>query len=286
MVDSESDNDKVKREVELENYLTQTNSNVSSQLMACTKQTVRKSDSKGQLPSQSSSGHTLATFSNWQSSRFLDSDSDIEQVASMFRVTLRGSHGSPAQGSSARGTKHPATPSSSDSSASPHKLPCLSSPGRGTSVRGRGASQGTGRSKPVGTVNPQPQSAQRKPGQARFVQHGGSSARGMARSSPQLTLPSFSTKEDDDEEDEHEEDDDDNDDDEDEEVDFPKQGTVPHRRQTIQTEKQLHQPIAAKNLNLIRAPRRGKSGFAEIAKWNRSARQAVYNEMKHSWMAR
>ena len=40
----------------------------------------------------------------------------------------------------------------------------------------------------------------------------------------------------------------------------------------------------AKNLNLIRAPRRGKSGFAEIARWNRTARQGVYNETKHGWM--
>ena len=96
VVDSESDNDKVKREVELENYLTQTNSNVSSQSMARTKQTVRKSDSKGQLPSQSSCGHMLATFANRRSPRFLDSDSDIEWAASMFGVTSRGSRGSPA----------------------------------------------------------------------------------------------------------------------------------------------------------------------------------------------
>ena len=60
----------------------------------------------------------------------------------------------------------------------------------------------------------------------------------------------------------------------------------PRRRQTVQTGKQPRQPIAAKNLNLIRAQRRGKSGFAEIAKWNRSARQGVYNETKHGWMAR
>ena len=51
-------------------------------------------------------------------------------------------------------------------------------------MRGRGASRGTGISKPMGTVNPEPQSAQRKPGQAGFVQQGGSSARGAARSSP------------------------------------------------------------------------------------------------------
>ena len=96
VVDSESDNDEVKREVELENYLTQTNSNVSSQSMAHTKQTARKSDSKGQLSSQSSGSHTLATFANRRSPRFLDSDSDIEQAASMFGVTPRGSCRSPA----------------------------------------------------------------------------------------------------------------------------------------------------------------------------------------------
>ena len=51
----------------------------------------------------------------------------------------------------------------------------------------------------MGTVNPQPQ---RKPGQAGFVQRGGSGARGASRSSPSLTLPSFSTEEDDDDDDE------------------------------------------------------------------------------------
>ena len=51
-------------------------------------------------------------------------------------------------------------------------------------MRGRGASRGTGRSKLVGTVNPQPQNAQKKPGQAGFVQRGGSSTRGAAKSSP------------------------------------------------------------------------------------------------------
>ena len=99
-------------------------------------------------------------------------------------------------------------------------------------------------------------------------------------------MPSFSTQEDDDEEDEDKEEEEEDDDDEDEEVDFPKQGMGPHRRQTVQTGKQLRQPIAAKNLNLIRAPRRGKSGFTEIAKWNLSARQGVYNETKCGWMAR
>ena len=44
--------------------------------------------------------------------------------------------------------------------------------------------------------------------------------------------------------------------------------------------------IAVKNLNLIMAPRRGKSGFTEIAAWNRSACQEVSNEMKRGWIAR
>ena len=67
VVDSESDNDEVENEVGLENYLTQTNSNVSPQSMARTKQMARKSDSKGQLSSQSSGGHQLATSANRQS---------------------------------------------------------------------------------------------------------------------------------------------------------------------------------------------------------------------------
>ena len=54
----------------------------------------------------------------------------------------------------------------------------------------------------------------------------------------------------------------------------------------MQREKQPRQPIAAKNLNLIRAPRRGKSGFSEIAAWNRSARQGAWNETKRGWMAK
>ena len=86
VVDSESDDNEAEREKALENYLTQTNYNVSSQSMARTKQTARKSDSKGQIPSQSSSGHTLATFPNCRSPRFLDSDSDLERAANMFGV--------------------------------------------------------------------------------------------------------------------------------------------------------------------------------------------------------
>ena len=139
----------------------------------------------------------------------------------------------------------------------------------------------------MGTVNPQPQ---RKPGQAGFVQRGGSGARGASHSSPQLTLPSFSTEEDDDDDDKEDNEDGDEeeegDTEEEEEVDFPNQGAGQHQRQTVQTGKQPHKPIAVKNLNLIHAPRRGKSGFAEIAKWNRSARQGAYNETKRGWMAK
>ena len=49
---------------------------------------------------------------------------------------------------------------------------------------------------------------------------------------------------------------------------------------------QPRNPIAVKNLNLIMVPRRGKSGFTEIAAWNRSAHQGALNEMKRGWMAR
>ena len=54
----------------------------------------------------------------------------------------------------------------------------------------------------------------------------------------------------------------------------------------MQGGKQPRNPIATKNLNLIRAPRRGKSGFTEIAAWNRSARHRAWNETKRGWMAK
>ena len=271
VVDSESDDNETEREKALENYLTQTNYNVSSQSMARTKQTARKSDSKGQIPSQSSSGHTLATFPNRRSPRFLDSDSDLERAANMFGVKSSGSRQkSPARGSLARGSKCPTTPSSSDSGASPRKSPRLSLPTRGTPAHGRGAVRGVGRSIPVGTVKPQ----QRKPGQPGYVQ------RGASRSSPRLTLLTFSTEEDDDDEEEG------GDTEEEEEVDFPNQGAGQRQRQTVQTGKQPRKPIAAKNSNLIHAPKRGKSGFAEIARWKHSARQGAHNETKRGWMAR
>ena len=260
-------------DVKLEDYLlSKTNGDVSSQSMARTKQTARKTDKKGELPSQSSGGQTLATFANRRSPRFLDSDSDLEKAANMFGVNTRQSpaHGSPARRSPARGSKRPATPSSS-SSGSPRKSPRLKSPARGAPPRGvpgQGTSRGAGRSVPVGMVNPQPRGGRGRPGQAGFVQRG---ARGVSRSSPHFALPSFSTEEDDD--------DDEGNDDDDDEVDFPNQGNLQRGRQP-------QNPIAAKNLNLIRAPKRGKNGFTKIAAWNRSARQGAWNEMKRGWMAK
>ena len=91
-------------DIKLEDYLlSKTNSDVSSQSMARTKQTARKTDNKGELPSQSGSGQTLATFVNRRSPRFLDSDSDLERAANMFGINTRQSpaHGSPARGSPA-----------------------------------------------------------------------------------------------------------------------------------------------------------------------------------------
>ena len=133
----------------------------------------------------------------------------------------------------------------------PCKSPRLSSPARGAppwGVPGQGASRGAGRSVPVGTVDPQPRGGRGRPGPAGFVQRG---ARGASKSSPHLTLPSFSTEEKDDDEG----DEDNNDDDDDDEVDFPNQGNVQRRRQTVQGGKQPRNPIAAKNLNLIMAPK-------------------------------
>ena len=99
VVDSEVD---LHDDIKLEDYLlSKTNGDVSPQSMARTKQTARKSDKKGELPSQSGGGQTLATFANRQSPRFLDLDSDIDRVANMFGINTRGSlmRGSPARGS-------------------------------------------------------------------------------------------------------------------------------------------------------------------------------------------
>ena len=174
VVDSEVD---LYDDLKLEDYLlSKTNGDVLPQSMARIKQTARKTDNKGKLPSQSSGGHTLATFANRQSPRFLDLDSDLERAANMFGINTRQSPvcGSPARGSPVQGTKRPATPSSS-SSGSPCKSPHLSLPARGAlpwGVPGQGTSRGAGHSVPVGMVNPQPRGGRGRPGQAGFVQRG------------------------------------------------------------------------------------------------------------------
>ena len=61
---------------------------------------LEKLTTKGNLPSQSSGGQTLATFANRRSPRFLDSDSDLERAANMFGINTRQS---PVRGSPARG---------------------------------------------------------------------------------------------------------------------------------------------------------------------------------------
>ena len=67
------------------------------------------------------------------------------------------------------------------------------------------------------------------------------------------------------------------------EVDFlklnqPMPGTAPKLKATP--------GVGVKNINLIRAPKRGLGGFAEIAHWNTSARQGAFNETRRGWMAK
>ena len=134
----------------------------------------------------------------------------------------------------------------------------------------------------------------RKPGQPGFVNRGGRGEGGGAnRNAGGYSLPSFSS----DDTEPQDDDDDDNDNDnenieeemeveEDDEVDFPKLGA---KGQPLAQNIPLIKPkgpVAKKNINLIRAPRRGKSGLAEITRWNRMARQGVQNETKRGWMAK
>ena len=313
VVDSESDSN-VDRDVELIEYLTQTNNKISPQSMARTKQTARKTDKDSKLTATTMSntgstptpalqlpgGQNIATFP-WRTGRLLESDSELEQAVAMFGVgspparstcsqtPIRGTspaRGSPRRGTSGRG-QSPARNSPARGTPGRGHSPARSSPVRGTAGRlpGRGTSADP-KPKPVGMVNPQVKPSTSgvtpgRPGQAGYVNRGrgGGSGRGASRSSPsRYNLPSFSTEEDDD--DNNDDNDDDDDDAEEEmEVDFPNLGQppapAPRRR-----------PIAVKNMNLIRAPRRSKSGFAEIAKWNRTARQGVYNETRRGWMAK
>ena len=113
---------------------------------------------------------------------------------------------------------------------------------------------------------PKPGTSGVKPGQAGYVNRGGGVG-GARKSSPGYNLPSFSS---DDKEDADEEE---------MEVDFPKKDL-----QNQGAKKRLK--VAGKNLRLIRAPQRGESGFAIIARWNATARQGKFNETKRGWMAR
>ena len=319
VVDSESDND-IDKDLELITYLTQANEAVSSQSMARTKQTARKTDKKGELPAnpalQSPGGLPLATVPVRRSRRFLESDSELEQAANLYGMDL----GSPAMSTrskspaSSRG-RSPArsSPGRSPARGSPGRSSRGSTPGRGTPGRGspiKGVKPGSGRGNsgrgrsvtPLGSpqAEPKPGTSGMKPGQAGYVNRGGGAV-GARRSSPRWALPSFSSddkeNEDDDDnenEDEDEEDndyepgegDDNDDDDEDEEedmeVDFPKVDL----KNKPKPKPRATPGMGVKNINLIRAPKKGVSGFAVIARWNATARQGKDNETKRGWMKR
>ena len=280
VVDSESDND-VDQDVELLTYLTQANEAVSSQSMARTKQTAKKTNEKGELPVKSTdpvvklpSALPLAVLPR-RSRRFLESDSELEQAANLFGMDsdspARSTHSkSPA---SARG-KSPARGSPGRSSRG--SSPARSTPGRGSPMRGvrpTGGRGNSGRGRSVTPLRPlqaepKPGTSGVRPGQAGYVNGGG----GVGRSSPRYNLPTFSSddKEDADDEDEEEEEEEnelENEDEEEEmEVDFPK--TDPKNQCK---NKQPTVVAAVKNLKLLRAPKRGESGFAVIAQWNATA---------------
>ena len=107
-----------------------------------------------------------------------------------------------------------------------------------------------------------------------------------------MTLPSFSTEEEDEEDDDNNNDnggdndsDGDADDDDEEEVDFPNQGNVQRRRQTVQTGKQPRKLIAVKNLNLIQAPRHGKSGLLRLRPGTgQHARERGMRQKEAGWL--
>ena len=290
--------------------------------MARTKQTARKTDKDGTLPAtmtgntrstttpafQSPGGQNLATFQR-RSGRLLESDLEIEQVAAMFWVgspPARSTHSqTPSWGTSpARSSPRRGTPGRGTSPA--RGSPTWGTPGHGRSPARRSPRNSPGRGKPVGMVTPQVKlstsgTPSGRPGQAGFVNRGrsGGSGRGASCSSPgRYNLPSFSTEdddnEDDDDDDDNEEEDrdfnlednegegDDDDEEEEMEVDFPNLGQPPVPPRPLPKRR----PIAVNNMNLIRAPKRGKSRFAEIARWNRTARQGALNETKQGWMAK
>ena len=277
----------------LESYLlSHTNTDVSPQSMAHTKQTAQKTNAKGVIPAttagttpsqnpplQSPGGQNLATFPQ-RSRRFLDSDSELEQAANLFGMDF----GSPARSTRSKSPassreKSPArsTPGSSPARGRPKGSPVRGAPNQGNRGGGRGGSTPGCAVTPVGATpqnEPKPSTSRAKPGQAGYVNRGG--VRRSSRSSPVYKLPSFSSSEE--KEGEDEDDDEDDDDEEDDmEVDFPNLG---QQKPQVKPRRK----IAVKQINLIRAPKRGPGGFTEIARWNATARQGTNNETKRGWM--
>ena len=149
VVDSESEND-VDQGAKLLMYLTQTNEAVSSQSMARTKQTAKKTDKKGQLPAKSPGGMPLAVLPK-RSRRLLESDSELEQAANLFDMDsdspARSTHSklpastrgkSPARGSPGRSIRGSSPARSTPGHGSPMKG-VKPTGGRGNSGRGRSA---------------------------------------------------------------------------------------------------------------------------------------------------
>ena len=252
----ESDNEEIKHDQGLENYLVGTNPNVSPQSMARTKQTARKSDKKGVIPVTtagttsvqnppltSPGGLPLAVLPARGSTRFLESDSELEQAANLYSVDM--DLGSPARstrskspgntrGSPARGRPRGRSPArSSPARSTQGKSPARDSPARGRGNRGRGGSSRGRGVVPAGDPTPGTSrggiGGSLKPGQAGYVKRGGA-----AHSSPaRFNLPSFSSPDDDDDDDEEEE----------MEVDFPNLSSQPQQAPK--------RKIAAKDINLI-----------------------------------
>ena len=286
VVESESDNEEIKYEQDLESYLIGTNSNVSPQSMARTKQTARKTNEKGvipamttgniptqNLPLKSPRGLPLAVIQPRRSKRLYESDSELEQAANLYSVDMdfgsparstrskspgsaksspaRGKpRGSPARSIPSRG-KSPTR--SSPARSTPGRSPASSSPARGSRGQG-GSTRGRGRGV-VPATDPKPGTSgvgNLKPGQAGYVK------RGASQSSPRFNLPSFITTE---EEDENEDDDDnendhdpeneggegDDDNNDDEEEDM--EVDFPNLGQPAP--RPPRRPIAVKNMNLI-----------------------------------
>ena len=141
VVESESDNEEIKYERDLESYLIGTNPNVSSQSMARMKQTARKTNEKGVIPVTtagnvptqnppltSPGGLPLVVVQPRRSRRLLESDSEIEQAANLYSVDM--DFGSPARSTR---SKSPGSAKSSSARGKPKGSPARSTPGRGRS---------------------------------------------------------------------------------------------------------------------------------------------------------